>query len=343
MILAGENKNRVLESAIAALARTTGLKAHILPGGRVTPEAPDAMLRIETPQGAHTFLADIRAVDRFATPGLIKERRKTGRRATILVAPYITAEIAAHCKQLDLPFIDTAGNAYMQANGLFVYVVGQPRPADSQRDRFRALTAAGLQFTFAVMCRPALLNTNYRVMAEAARVALGTIGPAIKDLRSRGLLHVDRDKTLRIADPRRLLEEWVMRYPDTLRRRLNSRRFEAESRDLGTADLTRYHAYWGGEAAADRLTHRLRPAMFTIYAAGPWAPIAAAHRMRARPDGNVEILDAFWNFPTEGIDADLVPPPLVYADLLATGDARNVEAASLIYDRFVAPKNHPTG
>jgi len=32
---------------------------------------------------------------------------------------------------------------------------------------------------------------------------------------------------------------------------------------------------------------------------------------------------------------NLVPPPLVYADLLATADARNVETAKMIYDEYL--------
>jgi hypothetical protein len=42
-------------------------------------------------------------------------------------APCITREVAEQCRQLRLPFIDTAGNAYLGAPGLLVYVAGQAR------------------------------------------------------------------------------------------------------------------------------------------------------------------------------------------------------------------------
>jgi hypothetical protein len=32
----------------------------------------------------------------------------------------------------------------------------------------------------------------------------------------------------------------------------------------------------------------------------------------------------------------LVPPLLIYADLMATGDARAIEAAEIIYDKYIA-------
>ena len=47
--------------------------------------------------------------------------------------------------------------------------------------------------------------------------------------------------------------------------------------------------------------------------------------MRPAPDGNVEILGKFWGF--ESAPPELAPPLLIYADLLATGDARCLEAA----------------
>ncbi|HCN91356.1 MAG TPA: hypothetical protein DIT28_19630, partial [Oxalobacteraceae bacterium] len=44
----------------------------------------------------------------------------------------------------------------------------------------------------------------------------------------------------------------------------------------------------------------------------------------------------FWNFPGDPEHDKLVPPLLVYADLLATGDARCIETAKMIYETYVA-------
>ena len=55
--------------------------------------------------------------------------------------------------------------------------------------------------------------------------------------------------------------------------------------------------------------------------------------MRANTRGPVEVLKRFWNF--EGEDAVVVPLPLVYADLLAIGDARCLETANLLHERIV--------
>jgi hypothetical protein len=50
----------------------------------------------------------------------------------------------------------------------------------------------------------------------------------------------------------------------------------------------------------------------------------------------VEVHRRFWNFPGEPEHDNLVPPLLVYADLLATGDARCIETAKMIYETHVA-------
>jgi hypothetical protein len=52
----------------------------------------------------------------------------------LLVAPFITRDVAERCRQLHLPFIETAGNAYLEGPGLFIYAVGQPRPAERREE-----------------------------------------------------------------------------------------------------------------------------------------------------------------------------------------------------------------
>jgi hypothetical protein len=334
----------VLHAALAALRRTTGLAARVLtqelliPAGRA-----DALLEIAAGRRRHRFIAEVKAVDRFQTPAQVK-RQLAGLDATpMLVAPYVSDEIAQRCRDLGLAFIDTAGNAYLDGPGLLIWVVGQKHPTELKQRRFRALKPAGLRITFALLCHPELIGTNYREMARAADVALGTVGPAILDLKERGLLRGTGGAARRILDPRRLLEEWVTHYHTTLRPKLHPRRFEADTDSLEKADLKPYGAYWGGEVAADKLTHALKPATFTIYAREPLAGLVAGERMRARPGGPVEILDVFWNFASEPGRPDVAPPPLAYADLLATRDSRNIEAANLVYERFIEASFHRAG
>jgi hypothetical protein len=173
---------------------------------------------------------------------------------------------------------------------------------------------------------------------------LGTVGDILADLQRRGFLTLGALDERRILAADRLLEEWVTNYPLRLRPKLNARRFAAPDRNWWQkADLTQDRAWWGGEAAAAKLTNYLRPANVTVYVAGKPDRIIIAHRLRADANGPVEILDAFWKEepPTATYPSDIVPPTLIYADLLATSDARNIDVAKLIYDRYLADPLRP--
>jgi hypothetical protein len=336
------HKRRTLHAAVIALGRTTGIKARVQPATARQDRAADAIVEVETDGRRRRFGAEVKTVDRFEIPAILRAQGKALRQPQLLIAPYITREVAERCRQLHLPFIDAAGNAYLEAPGLLVYVVGQARPVDLRRDNYRALNPAGLKLIFALLCRPELLNENYRKIAMAAAVGLGTVSSDMKDLETRGFFNLKTHSARRkLLDPERMLEEWVTHYPVTLRPKLNLGRFQAEPDRLRQADLTRQRAFWGGEPAAEKLTRYLKPARFTIYAHEPLAKLIAAGRMRAAENGNVEILARFWNFDADKNFPDVVPPILAYADLLATHDGRNAEVARMIYEQRIAPAFHP--
>jgi hypothetical protein len=330
-------ERQILHAAGQALKQTTGIDAKIRPAPTAQDRGADAMVDLLVERRKHRFHAEVKTVDRFATPALIQAQGKKWPEPPLLVAPFITRAVAERCRQLHLPFIDTAGNAYLEGPGMFIYVVGQPRPAERRETKFRALNPAGLQIAFVLACRPTLLQATYREIAERAGVALGTVGPVLKDLEARGYVRFQKGLDRKLLDPQRMIEEWVTHYPVTLRSKLNPRRFQADPERLHQTDLAQQNAYWGGEPAAEKLTRYLKPAQFTIYAREPIARLVGATRMRADVTGNVEILDAFWNFEADKDFLDVVPPILAYADLLATHDGRNAEAARMIYEQRIAP------
>ncbi len=332
-------ETEILHSAINALKAQTGLEIQL---ERKKPadnrgSRMDGWLRIKNGADAALFAIEVKSVDRFQTPAQAKAQlqRLAPNHRPLLVAPYITREVAERCRALHLSFADTAGNAFIEAPGFYVYVVGQPRPKSLSEMPYRSLDKAGLQITFTLLARPEILRQPYRNIAEAADVALGTMTPVMRDLGNRGLL---RDRpTRKLLDPQRLFEEWVTHYPITLRPKLNPRRFAAEHQRLDSADLQEFDANWSGEMAAEKLTGYLRPAFFSIYARQPIRRLITALRLRAEPNGNVEMLDRFWNFPANIEFPDLAPPILVYADLMASGDGRNMEAAQLVHEQRIKP------
>src|SRR5215469_11493236 len=167
-------ERRILHAAGQALKQTTGIDAKIHPAPAGQDRGADAVVDLLVEHRKHRFHAEVKTVDRFATPALIQAQGKKWPEPPLLVAPFITREVAERCRQLHLPFIDTAGNAYLAARGLLVYVVGQVRPRELRQERFRALNPAGLKIIFSLLCRPELMRAGYREIAAQAAVALGT-------------------------------------------------------------------------------------------------------------------------------------------------------------------------
>jgi len=339
-----------LGQTLDILERTTGIKGEI---AAVEPKGakgyrPDALIDFHIDGKKHRFVIEVKnRVDRVANLGQIKAQFDQFDEPGLLFAPYITTKIARECRQLNIAFLDTAGNAYVHAPNLHIYITGE-RPEGLQiakNGAHGAGTATALRVVFALLCRPDLLNAPYREIVETANVALGAIGWVFFDLEKRGYIAgKQKNQNRRFLEPTRLFEEWITNYPIKLRPKLNPRRFRAENPEWWkNADLTGQETYWGGEAAAQRLTNYLKPATYTLYikpqqnqvAPNALAKLIVANRLHADPKGDIEILDAFWEFPTDANQPEVVPPILAYADLIATLDPRNHEVAKLIRDKYI--------
>jgi hypothetical protein len=340
----------ILQRALEALQRTTGIQGQVLerepliaPGFRA-----DARVEIEANGQRYPYLAEIKRVDRFAILGDIKRQCAQYGDQLLLVAPRVTTEAAEKCRELDLQFIDTLGNAYLRGAGLHVLVKGQRPVAGedlqlAEPEGKRAGTATNLRVFFTLLCKPQLLNVPYRDINRAAGVALGTVGWVFFDLNGRGYITGGKGKGDRVLlERQRLMQEWVTNYPIKLRPKLNPRRFRAPKADWWKeVDITKYGAQWGAEVAAEKLTGYLRPQTLTVYLHKDQGQknltrLVAKHKLRGDPQGDIEILDAFWDFKDEKPLPETVPPLLAYADLIATLDPRNLEAAKLIHDRYLA-------
>jgi hypothetical protein len=346
-------ENRLLKElprALETLEQTTGVKGRVV---QLRPQIadrdrPDAEIVLQINGEEYPYLVEAKTqVDRFATLGNVKAQLDRLGHPGLLFTPQITTAQAKQCRQLDLAFLDLAGNAFLRQPGTYIYITGEKlENPEIFVGRTGAGTATALRVTFALLCKPDLLNAPYRDIVEAANVALGAIGWVFFDLEKRGYIAGgQKNHNRRFLEPLRVFDEWVTNYPIKLRPKLNARRFLAENPDWWKqARLEDVQAYWGGEVAAERLTQYLKPANCTIYVArdknhpqgvDPVARLVAANRLRADAQGNIEILDAFWNLPPDPARPDVVPPILVYADLIATLDPRNLETAQMIRAEYI--------
>lgn len=276
------------------------------------------------------------------TLGLAIDGTRRLGKAALLVTDYVTPAMAERLREHEVLFADTAGNAYLRGPGLLAWVKGQR----AQRMRTvaaapgRAFEPGGLKVLLAMLCNPGLVKQPYRAIAAEAGVAHGTVGWVMEALPDLGYLAtVERTgrKVRRLLQPDKLLTQWAEAYIRVLRPKLALGRYEFDAAAAAAIpDWAAYQATLGGEYAGQRLTRYLKPATLTLYTPAPQPRLLIDLRLRLDPNGRMEILRKFWRWADEPGAVDLAPLPVVYADLIAAGDARTLETAQLIREQFVA-------
>ena len=281
------------------------------------------------------YLVEVKRGLRPATLGAVTHQLATHKGNPLLVTDHVTPPLADALRAQGVEFIDAAGNAFLNQPPLLVFVKGQ-RPTDEglAPERGRAFQATGLQVLFALLARPELVARPYREIAPAAGVAHGTVGWVMAELPGLGYL-AEVGGRRRLINGERLLDRWTEAYARTLRPKLLLGRFRGDM-----AALHARTAQWpgglliGGELAAARLTRHLRPGTATLYAQAIDPRVLLKLVLKVDADGNVDFRRRFWDFPGE--EAQLTPTVLVYADLLAIGDARCLETAQLLRGQLLA-------
>ena len=333
-------ETEILEKAIHVFRQTTGLNLVREGNAVMTPQGQrvDAMVRLVTPDINKQFAVEVKRLLNPNNLGLAAEQMARLPEQGLMVAEYVNPNMAERLKQMNVLFLDTVGNTYLNIPPIFIYTKGQKPPAKTHQERpTRAFDQAGLKVIFAMLCMPELVNAPYRTIAGTTDVALGTVGWVLYDLKEQGHLLKMGQRGRRLVQKQRLLERWVTAYPERLRPKLMLGKYAAPNKNWWEqAQIKPLQAYWGAEIAAARLTQYLKPEIATIYVRGLPAKLLATYQLRTDPTGNVEVLKAFWDPACDWTDQEIVHPLLVYADLLATGDPRNLETAKRVYDDQVA-------
>ncbi|WP_439687251.1 type IV toxin-antitoxin system AbiEi family antitoxin [Cupriavidus oxalaticus] len=322
--------------AFAALFRGAGVQAD---AGQPEPGNDEFPVTLQRGATCYVRHAIWKSLVRSATALALVHARLNARAQGLLVTTYLSPYLSDRCRQIGLQFIDTAGNAYLEGEGLYIYVSGRRPEAVMRATRTRGTgNSTALRMIFALVSRPALLQATYREIAQASGVALGAVGTVFRELAERGwLLEDPATRHRRLTAPERMLDEWVANYPSILRPRLQVGRFAAP--DPGwwrAAEMDSELAYWSGEVAAEKMTGYLQAEMQTVYVDTRYKSTFLKHmmqkyRLRQQPDGPIEILDAFWPSTLGDTTPSGIAPPLaVYADLMASLSSRNIEVASML-------------
>ena len=252
----------------------------------------------------------------------------------LCIAKYISNDTSKTLKALRINYLDISGNCYIQAKDFFIHVSGQKVQRKSKTNQAKVFQESGIKLLFQLLSKPDHLQLSYRELAEMANISVGSVSNILTQLAEERFILKTKTKRLLKNTPE-LLERWVIAYHDVLRSRLMKKRMRFSNKGISSNWKSLQlsgKGLWGSEAGASILTNQINPESFTIYTFKTWQSIGEAFGLIPDENGNVEILQQFWIEDSKNEEKQIVPPLLIYADLMQSGFGRNAETAQLILE-----------
>jgi hypothetical protein len=227
----------------------------------------DIVAQINVSGKRHTLVCEVKTngQPRYVRTALLQLRNYVshfGKDTTpILIAPYLSPEGQALCRESETGFLDLAGNARLVFNGVFIErIVGNKPPA--ARRELKSLFKPKSAQILRVMLRSPRRAWRVTDLAEAAAVSLGHVSNVRAALLDREWARVSPEG-LSLSEPDKLIDAWREAYEPPVGRRL---RF-----------YTTLHSSASEEAArkALRAAESGGQAVFASFSAAQWlAPYA---------------------------------------------------------------------
>lgn len=254
----------------------------------------------------------------------------------LICSPLTPAQIKI-CEELKLNFIDAAGNASINIDGLFLQISGRkaPKAAKNFEGGSARISEGTLKLLFVLLTDPNLINATYRELASAAGISLGMVSKAFDYLETQRYYRKSQTGR-RLLEPEALTALWLREYAVMLRPKQKSLSLTAMN-DWQQLAL-KPNEIWGGEAAASLLTDGyLSPEKILLFTHEPLQQRRKELDLRPEQQGSMQLVTAFWGEVWQlTLQAQAV---LSIAELLASRDSRNLEVARIINDKYLGIKD----
>ncbi len=326
-------ENEIIKIAVRKLEEETGFRTTL--HFYEQPDKPDAILTIENNEYQIEFNVVTKLFLNRARLGMVINELRGMKGIPLLITEYVNPGLMETMEKNKINFIDAAGNALIKEPPLFIKLKGN-KPTQENRTKILKGTfnAAALQVIFTLLCNPGIERKTIRVIEENTGVATGTVYNTMQALINQGYLNDRNFQRYKLKNKENLLERWVTLYPEKLRPKYLINKYKIAEEHINNLQLENFNALWGGEEAAAKLTNYLRPFIFTVYIGDRLGEFILKNQLTKDPKGRLILMKKFWNFENNDYPG-LTHPILIYADLLATGDPRNIETAKIIYEKDI--------
>ncbi|KEY56563.1 type IV toxin-antitoxin system AbiEi family antitoxin [Serratia sp. DD3] len=246
----------------------------------------------------------------------------------LLVCNRLTSALVEYCVDNQINFIDTAGNARIQVPGLYLFIDGR---YEKKPVAVSSHFAEGvMKLLFVLLSCPESLNDTYRSLAQKAGISLGMVSKAFNFLEARRYFRKSQQGR-RLMNEGELQVLWLKDYATALRPKLD---FLSLPTPASWDKITlAADEYWSGEIAAAELSGGyLLPENGVIFTPHPLLQRRKELGLKPVPGGKLQLISCFWGNFTLNHQAEAM---LCVAELLASGDDRNREAARIINDKYL--------
>ncbi len=247
----------------------------------------------------------------------------------LVAGPHVSSRTADALRAARIDYIDCAGNAHLNFDPVLVDIRGRPRITPI-RGRGSAdgnlFSAKRMQVLFVLLAWPDLVNRPVRTIADTAGTSVGITQSTLEIMKESDYVI---GRSLHRRDE--LIDLWAAAYRTTLISKLRETSF--------TGDITNWSPPPGWEVSGESAVETIRrPQTLTIYVKN-FDPIEAVENgWRKSSDPNIEVRRKFWDAPTwasaleekDIFTESAVPSLMVYADLLASGEPRQIDVAEAL-------------
>lgn len=250
----------------------------------------------------------------------------------LLISAYITPAHITKFVEQGINVIDSVGNCSIRYNDFFILISGRKPSVIERERRTKTLSETSIRLVYHLLSDKTLIHQTYRAMCEVTGISLGSVKNAIEDLTIRKFIATSgRDRKL--INREELIELWQQRYnemvkPKSLLKRVAFKNDDARSK-WKTVSLPK-GMLWGGDCGANLIDGYLVPGEYEIYTSVPAAMLLATGKFQLSENGEVRVYRKWWDDAAGESSVQAVPPLIIYADLMGSGDSRCVEAAQRI-------------
>ncbi|HEY5534514.1 MAG TPA: type IV toxin-antitoxin system AbiEi family antitoxin [Ignavibacteria bacterium] len=274
----------------------------------------------------------------------------------IIFSDYITPPLRDELKNKGVYYADAMGNLFLKSNSFFFFINGKRNVNAVSITRNKSFSSAGLRLIYNLLINEQIINKTYRDISKITKLSLDTISHVFKELEIQGfIVNINQDNK-KIIRKKELFEKWVSFYGEVLKPKITRGRYKFLDKNMLVSwdklNLDFQKTLWGGEPAANLLTHYLRPEFFTIYSGENNGELLKNYNLIPDLNGNIDVINKFWydeildihkqnnnyyhyDFINHNYNNTTVEPILIYADLIYSNNPRNIETAKIIYQEYI--------